>query len=136
MRSEPESWSGVGVQAVAVGIGVNLAAAPETAALEPGAVTPVSVRGETGHTVPPEEFLDLLAVAFARWQGQLDTYGFQPIRIAWLARAAKLGEPIIARTGGTENHGIFEGIDDTGALILKTASGRQVIPAADVYFTG
>ena len=128
--------AGASVQAVAVGIGVNLAVAPETATLEPGAVTPVSVLGETGHVVPPEEFLDLLAVAFARWQGQLDTYGFQPIRNAWLARAAKLGEPIIARTGGTENHGIFEGIDDTGALILKTASGRQVIPAADVYFTG
>ncbi len=128
--------AGVGVQAVAVGIGVNLAAAPETATLEPGAVTPVSVRGETGHAVPPEEFLDLLAVAFARWQAQLDTFGFAPIRNAWLARAARLGEPIIARTGGTENHGIFEGIDDTGALILKTSSGRQVIPAADVYFTG
>ena len=128
--------SGIGVQAVAVGIGVNLAAAPETATLEQGAVTPVSVKGETGHPVPPEEFLDLLAVAFARWQGQLDTYGFAPIRNAWLARAAKLGEPIIARTGGTESHGIFEGIDEGGALILKTSSGRQVIPAADVYFTG
>ena len=30
----------------------------------------------------------------------------------------------------------FEGIDDSGALLLKTSSGRQVIPAADVYFTG
>ncbi|WP_374634805.1 biotin--[acetyl-CoA-carboxylase] ligase [Paracoccus sp. (in: a-proteobacteria)] len=128
--------AGAAVQAVAVGIGVNLAVAPETATLEPGAVTPVSVRGETGHTVPPEEFLDLLAVAFARWQAQLDTFGFAPIRNAWLARAARLGEPIIARAGGTESHGIFEGIDDSGALILKTPSGRQIIPAADVYFTG
>ena len=128
--------AGASVQAVAVGIGVNLAVAPETATLEPGAVTPVSVLGETGHVVPPEEFLDLLAVAFARWQAQLDTFGFAPIRNAWLARAARLGEPIIARTGGTENHGIFEGIDDSGALILKTPSGRQIIPAADVYFTG
>ena len=128
--------AGASVQAVAVGIGVNLAVAPETATLEPGAVTPVSVLGETGHVVPPEEFLDLLAVAFARWQAQLDTFGFAPIRNAWLARAARLGEPIIARTGGTENHGIFEGIDDSGALILKTPSGRLIIPAADVYFTG
>lgn len=128
--------AGASVQAVAVGIGVNLAVAPETATLEPGAVTPVSVLGETGHVVPPEEFLDLLAGAFARWQAQLDTFGFAPIRNAWLARAARLGEPIIARTGGTENHGIFEGIDDSGALILKTPSGRQIIPAADVYFTG
>ena len=127
---------GASVLAVAVGIGVNLAAAPDMAAVEPGAVTPVSVRAETGHVVPPDEFLDLLAVAFARWQAQLETYGFAPIRTVWLARAAKLGEPIVARTGGTERHGIFEGIDDSGALLLKTSSGRQVIPAADVYFTG
>lgn len=130
------SGAGASVQAVAVGIGVNLAAAPDAATLEPGAVTPVSVLGETGHVIAPEEFLDLLAVAFARWQAQLDTFGFAPIRNAWLARAARLGEPIIARTGGNEHHGIFEGIDDSGALILKTPSARQVIPAADVYFTG
>ena len=72
----------------------------------------------------------------ARWQAQLDTFGFAPIRNAWLARAARLGEPIIARTGNSESHGIFEGIDVSGALILKTPSGRQVIPAADVYFAG
>lgn len=128
--------TGGAVQSVAVGIGVNLAAAPDVSAVEPQAVTPVSVLGETGHPVPPEEFLDLLAAAFARWQAQLDTYGFTPIRNAWLARAARLGEPIIARTGGHEHHGIFEGIDDSGALVLKTAAGRQVIPAADVYFGG
>lgn len=128
--------SGSGVQAVAVGIGVNLAAAPDAAQVEQRAISPVSVRGETGHSVTPEEFLDLLAPAFARWQAQLDTYGFTPIRNAWLARAAKLGEPIIARTGGSEHHGVFEGIDDHGALILKTAAGRQIIPAADVFFGG
>ena len=105
-------------------------------AVEPQAVTPVSVKGETGHAVPPEDFLDLLAVAFARWQAQFETFGFAPIRNAWLARAARLGEPIIARTGGSEHHGIFEGVDDSGALVLKTAAGRQVIPAADVYFGG
>ena len=125
-----------GVQAVAVGIGVNLAAAPAAGSVEPGAIAPVSVRGETGHAVDPEDFLDLLAPAFARWQAQMDSYGFAPIRNAWLARAARLGEPILARTGATESRGIFEGIDDSGALILRGPAGRQVIPAAEVYFGG
>ena len=128
--------SGGEVQAVAIGIGVNLAAAPDSGAVEPGAMQPVSVLGETGHAIDPEEFLDLLAPAFARWGGIMQAYGFAPIRNAWLARAARLGEPIIARTGRSENHGIFEGIDDSGALILRSASGRQIIPAADVYFGG
>ncbi|CAM3042603.1 BirA family transcriptional regulator, biotin operon repressor / biotin-[acetyl-CoA-carboxylase] ligase [Paracoccus aminovorans] len=124
------------VQAVAVGIGVNLAAAPEAGAVEPGAMQPVSVLAETGHAIDPEDFLDLLATAFARWQAQLDSFGFAPIRNAWLARAAKLGEPIIARTGRSESRGVFEGIDDSGALLLRTPAGRQAIPAADVYFGG
>lgn len=124
------------VQAVAVGIGVNLAAAPQADAVEPGAMRPVSVLGETGHAVDPEEFLDLLAPAFARWQAQIETHGFAPIRHAWLARAARLGEIIIARTGRSESQGVFEGIDDSGALLLRTPAGRQAIPAADVYFGG
>lgn len=130
------SGPGDGALMVAVGIGVNLAAAPDASQLEARAVQPVSVFGETGHLVSQDEFLDFLAMAFARWQAQLDAYGFAPIRNAWLARAARLGEPIVARIGSTESHGVFEGIDDSGALVLKTAAGRLVIPAADVYFEG
>lgn len=128
--------TGGDAQAVCVGIGVNLAAAPDPGLVEPGAVTPVSVRTETGFAVRPEEFLDLLAPAFARWQAQLDIYGFATIRNAWLARAARLGETITARTGTTQTQGVFEGIDDSGALILKTPAGRQILPAADVFFQG
>lgn len=124
------------VTALAVGIGVNLAAAPDAGQVEPGAVVPVSVRSETGLTITPEAFLDLLAPAFAGWQAQLDSHGFAPIRTAWLARAARLGQTILARTGRTEARGIFEGIDETGALILNTPAGRQYLPAADVFFGG
>lgn len=123
-----------GVLTVVVGIGVNLAAVPEAAVLEARAVPPVSVRDASGHIVAPEEFLELLATAFARWQQQFDTYGFAPIRNAWLARAARLGEVIIARVGGQEHEGVFQGIDDSGALILHSAAGQRIIPAADVFF--
>ncbi|WP_196216754.1 biotin--[acetyl-CoA-carboxylase] ligase [Paracoccus shanxieyensis] len=126
--------SGSQIGAVCVGIGVNLAAAPAAAQVEQRAASPVSVLSETGFQVAPEEFLDLLAPAFAGWQAQLETYGFAPIRNAWLARAARLGETITARTSNAEAQGIFEGIDETGALILKTPAGRQVLPAADVFF--
>lgn len=126
--------SGGQVAALAVGIGVNLAAIPDTATLDEGATPPVSVASETGHRVAPDEFLDLLAPAFARWQAQLNTWGFGPIRTAWTARATRLGQTITARTGRDSRIGRFEGIDDSGALILTTAAGREVIPAADIYF--
>ncbi|MDS9467418.1 biotin--[acetyl-CoA-carboxylase] ligase [Paracoccus sp. MBLB3053] len=128
--------AGQDLTGLAVGIGVNLAAAPDPASVEKRAIAPVSVLAETGLTVSPEEFLDLLAPAFARWLGQFETYGFAPIRSAWLARAARIGETILARTGQEETKGVFEGIDDTGALVLSTSAGRRCLPAADVFFGG
>ena len=123
-----------GVDHLAVGIGVNLIAAPDASQLEPGAVPPVSVLGETGLRIAPAALLDHLAPAFAALEHQLATQGFAPIRAAWMARAARLGEPVTARTGSTTRHGIFDGIDDTGALILRTPQGTETLPAADLYF--
>ncbi|MDO5604230.1 MAG: biotin--[acetyl-CoA-carboxylase] ligase [Paracoccus sp. (in: a-proteobacteria)] len=120
------------LSALAVGIGVNLAAAPPA---DPAAAfAPVSLRGETGITVSPDEFLDLLGPAFAGWEARLLSEGFAPVRDAFLARAARLGETITARTGREELTGRFEGLDDSGALILTTQTGRHCVPAADVYF--
>lgn len=126
--------SGGSIQCLVIGIGVNLAAAPDADVVEPGAIRPVGLQGETGLAVSPDDFLSALAVAFDDWHRQLRDFGFAPIRAAWLARAAMLGETITARTGTTETTGRFDGIDDTGALILTGPRGRQAIPAADVYF--
>ena len=52
------------------------------------------------------------------------------------ARAARLGETITARTGTAEITGRFDGIDETGALILTGPRGRQAISAADIHFGG
>lgn len=123
-----------GVSHLAIGIGVNLAAAPDAAGLDPLTAPPVSVAGETGLKVGPEEFLTFLAAAFARWESQLATWGFAPVRNAWLARAARIGQTITARTMTEAIEGRFETIDETGALVLATAQGRRTVPAADVYF--
>ena len=124
------------VATLAIGIGINLTSAPDPKQVETTATRPVSLLGETGLTVIPEDMLDAVAQQFDAWQGQMRTYGFGPIRNAWMARAAKLGETIIARTGTTETTGRFDGIDDTGALILTGPRGRHAIPAADIYFDG
>lgn len=126
--------AGQGVGHLAIGIGVNLIAAPTVAAVEAGAVTPVSLLSETGLRVAPEAFLDALAPAFARWEMVLAEQGFAPLRAEWLRHAARLGEVIRARTGSTERHGVFETIDATGALILRQGQDRVAIPAADVFF--
>ncbi len=125
---------GGGVAHLAIGIGVNLVQAPDAATLEPSAVAPVSVLGETGARVGAEEFLNLLAPAFARLQTQFETYGFAPLRTAWLARAARLGQPVTARTGTDTITGTFETLDDAGALVLTTPQGRRHVQAADIFF--
>jgi BirA family biotin operon repressor/biotin-[acetyl-CoA-carboxylase] ligase len=116
----------------AIGIGVNLSNLPD--AVEEGALRPVSLRGETGVEIAPEEFLDLLAAAYAEWEERFQAYGFAPVRAAWLARAARLGQPIVARTTRDEWHGIFETVDEQGNLVLSTAGTRRAIAAAEVFF--
>lgn len=89
---------------------------------------------ETGAEVSQEEFLDHLAQAYAAREASFRTHGFAPIREAWLARAARIGEAITARTPRAETQGIFETVDATGNLVLKTPDGRVSIAAADVFF--
>lgn len=127
---------GGGHGTLAIGIGVNLAHAPDAAALEPGAVRPVSLAGATGLKVTPEEMLDALAPAVMRWEERLQDEGFGPTRAAWLARAARIGEEIVARLPGREVSGRFETVDETGAIVLATPEGRVVLPAADIHFAG
>ncbi len=125
---------GRGVSHLAVGIGVNLTEAPGADKVEPNALRPVSLLSETGASVMPEDFLTELAVAYARYEVQFTTYGFDPIRTAWLSRAARLGEVITARTVTSETIGTFETVDAGGNLVLNTAKGRVSIPAAEVFF--
>jgi BirA family transcriptional regulator, biotin operon repressor / biotin---[acetyl-CoA-carboxylase] ligase len=121
---------------VAIGIGVNLAAAPDAAQLEPGALPPVSLAEATGIAMAPEDFLDLLAPAVAHWEERLVDEGFQPVRAAWLARAARIGQTLTARLPGREITGIFETVDESGAIVLAGPEGRVALPAADIHFAG
>ncbi|GAA6200410.1 biotin--[acetyl-CoA-carboxylase] ligase [Aquicoccus sp. SU-CL01552] len=131
---ESAGQGGAGPLPLFIGIGVNLAEAPPADLVEARALRPVSLAGETGVQVAPEEFLTELAAAFARYEAKFATLGFAPIREAWLARAARLGQPVTARTGTSETQGTFETVDAEGQLVLMTPSGRVRIPAADVFF--
>lgn len=128
------SGAGQRIQTLAIGIGVNLIAAPTPDQVEPTATPPVSLLGETGKRVTPETFLTHLARAYAHWETTFTQHGFAPLRAEWLAHAARLGEMITARTGTETLTGIFQTIDETGALILKTPQTRRSVPAAEIFF--
>jgi len=126
--------AGSGIAHLAIGIGVNLIAAPDPTLVEPGATQPVSLLGETGLKITPQAFLDYLAPAYTHWEAILTTQGFAPLRQEWLTHAARLGQIIRARTASQTREGRFETIDTTGALILQQPAGPVAISAAEVFF--
>lgn len=123
-----------GTDQLAIGVGVNLKHAPEQSEVEPHAVRPVCLLGETGHLVMPEVFLTTLAAHYAVLEDQFATFGFAPIRAAWLTHAARLGCSIIVRLPDRTLDGIFEDVDPSGHLVLRGADRLHKIAAADIYF--
>ncbi|MEM7073811.1 MAG: biotin--[acetyl-CoA-carboxylase] ligase [Pseudomonadota bacterium] len=119
---------------LAIGVGVNLACAPSPDQAAPGAFPPVALPHAPGKGVEPLAFLDHLASAYAAREQVFSQAGFEPIRAAWLSRAARLGQPITARTPRGDTTGIFRTVDEDGQLVLSTRDATISIPAADVYF--
>jgi BirA family biotin operon repressor/biotin-[acetyl-CoA-carboxylase] ligase len=115
---------------LAVGIGINLTAAPD------GTEFPATAIADLGVSPPsPDDALTLLAGRFAHWYDGWMSGGFETLRTAWLARAGGLGLPIRARLASHETrHGVFEGIDGRGALLLNEQGRVSVISAGEVFF--
>ncbi|MEA3008432.1 MAG: BirA family transcriptional regulator [Sphingomonadales bacterium] len=115
--------------AIVVGFGVNLADHPEETA------RPAINMGMLGGVPDPARFLEALAASFARWVQLWRDEGLGPIREAWLAAAHPRGTPLATHSGsGPRVEGLFDGLDESGALRLRLADGtRQVIHAGDVF---
>jgi BirA family biotin operon repressor/biotin-[acetyl-CoA-carboxylase] ligase len=57
------------------------------------------------------------------------------LRGEWLARAKGVGAPIRARLASHETReGLFEGIDESGALLLNEQGHVRAIAAGEVFF--
>ncbi|WP_050402401.1 biotin--[acetyl-CoA-carboxylase] ligase [Bradyrhizobium embrapense] len=116
--------------AVVVGIGTNVVAAPE------GTPTPAVSLAGLGIQISAEELFAALSDAWVEFRGIWDDgRGFPEIRRLWLERAAGLGDKVAVQTGSATLEGTFDTIDDTGCLIVRTASGeRMPVTAGEVYF--
>lgn len=115
---------------LAIGIGVNLAHHPDPSTVR---WPPTSIAAATGAAPAMEDALAILAGSLARWLALDAEQGFGPVRAAWIARAGFLGEEIEARLPNETLTGTFEDIDPNGAMILASAEGRRIIPAADIH---
>jgi BirA family transcriptional regulator, biotin operon repressor / biotin---[acetyl-CoA-carboxylase] ligase len=125
LESVPETSAGDGF--VIVGIGVNVASYPRDVGY---AATSLQAAGGRSDVAA------LLGGIGKHWLAWLDRWrkdGFQPVRAAWLDRAAGLGARTRVRVGNDIIEGVFEGLDASGAMVLALADGgRRPIPAGDV----
>ena len=118
------------VEYVVLGIGLNVGfhPPPERTGY---AATSLSALGVDR---PLADVLSVLAASLQRRYAAWSAQGFAALRGDWLARAASLGETILVRTGTTETHGRFLGLDGDGTLILETEPGMvQRIAAGEVF---
>lgn len=114
---------------LAIGVGVNLANAPE--AVE----RPATALAAHGPAPKPEAAMTRLAQTFADHLTVWLEQGFEPIRRAWTARAAGVGGACEARLPSETVRGRAEGLDADGALLLRLPSGEaRRITAGDVFF--
>jgi len=114
--------------AVAIGIGVNCVSHP------PETTHPATDLQAAGAAVSLEQVFAALARAMtkrlAQWQ---KGSGFASTRADWLKRAAALGEEIRVRLPGRELSGRFEGLDETGRLLLRGQGGISTVTAGEVF---
>ncbi|MGF6231585.1 BirA family biotin operon repressor/biotin-[acetyl-CoA-carboxylase] ligase [Inquilinus ginsengisoli] len=114
---------------IVAGIGVNVAHHPQLADYN---ATSLHAAGARDATV--EAVLERLVAALDRRLAEWRTDGFDATRAAWLGRAVGLGARIKVRLETETLEGVFEHIDPSGALILRTDTGRHSITAGDVFF--
>jgi BirA family biotin operon repressor/biotin-[acetyl-CoA-carboxylase] ligase len=112
---------------LAIGIGINLASHPD------GTEFPATSLATFVTPPSPEEALSVLAARVAHWYDAWMEQGFETVRAAWLARAGGLGGPIRARLPHETRHGVFEGIDASGALLLNELGTVRAITAGEVF---
>jgi BirA family transcriptional regulator, biotin operon repressor / biotin---[acetyl-CoA-carboxylase] ligase len=114
---------------VVIGIGVNCVHHPA------GTDYPATDLATAGVRTTPESLFTPLSAEMAARLVQWDCgAGFASIRADWLARATGLGKPIRVKAADAELEGQFEGIDETGRLLLRRAGGAvEALAAGDVF---
>ncbi len=75
------------------------------------------------HEISVNDFRDAFLKYIRHYYTQWEEIGFENIRDQWMSRAYKLNEPIHARLPNVIYDGVFEGLDESGTLLLREKDG-------------
>lgn len=110
-----------------IGIGINITACPEQT------LYPTTCLKECGVDTNAKVILDKVLQNFEDVLISYQKSGFKEIRRKWLEFATGIGQPIHVQLPNKELTGIFNGLDEKGALLLKTTEKEYPIMAGDVF---
>jgi BirA family biotin operon repressor/biotin-[acetyl-CoA-carboxylase] ligase len=109
-----------------LGIGLNVGTEPEEFPEELSAIATSLRAAAPEAAVPPlDDVLDALLGALALWLAR----GSEEILAAWGERDALRGRHVRWQSG----EGTADGVDETGALVVLTPSGRVTLDAGEVH---
>lgn len=115
---------GDAVRSCIVGIGVNIAHAPDYA---------VSLDADLSADDVLQHFLAIFQEVYVSWK----TDGFEAFREAWLGAAHKKGASLSVKIGERLESGAFHDIDALGNAILRMEDGSfKTISSGDVFLGG
>jgi BirA family transcriptional regulator, biotin operon repressor / biotin---[acetyl-CoA-carboxylase] ligase len=124
---ESETTAGQDARFVIVGVGVNLVSSPREVEF------PATSVAEEGLDPPsPSALLEEITRHFRDWLQRWRMAGFAPVRTAWRAQAAFIGDLIRVRLQAATLHGRFLDIDDEGALLVETGLECRRISAGEI----
>lgn len=79
------------------------------------------------------QVLEIYTSAFEHFYQLWLRQGFSPIREAWLDKAYGIGKEIEVRLEHETFSGVFDGLDEGGALQLQTDDGLRLVTSGDVF---
>jgi len=105
-----------------LGIGVNLNSDPSEFPEELRSAA-TSMCHELGKPVVRAAFAAASWAHLEEWLRRHAERGFAPVREAWKQISATLGKKVLVKSERIELQGVAEDIDETGALLVRTAQG-------------
>ena len=117
---EGTSTGSGGAGAMAIGMGINVTHHPQLGAYRTTCLANVGV------SVSAESVFARLERVLERWIAEwAGGDGFALVRDAWLARAKGIGEEVEVRLPNQNLRGMFVGLDEAGAMVLRESTGAE-----------